>query len=387
MKIGFDISQTGKNKAGCGYYAYQMLMSLIAVKEESTNLNYELFTNFGDFYFDPAMFVSNDFSNKSVIYRERFISKNSASNFWNHDDLNKKMINTDIIHSNNFWCPNRFINSKIIYTLYDLGFLINPNWTTEANRIGCFEGIFRASIYADYIVAISEYSKNHFISLFPSFPCERIRVIYPSSRFNLNIKNEFINIKKFDFLKKEKFWLCVGTIEPRKNHITLIKSYVDYLTKCENPYPLVIAGGKGWLMDDIHIYINKLNISDLVHFVGYVDDDELSWLYSNCFANIYPSHFEGFGLPVLEGFQFSAATICSDNSSIKEITKDSALLFNSNDEIKLTQLMLDLSNNDELHLKYKHLGNLRFKEFSWKQSANKLVDLYTEAFNSPKKNH
>ena len=96
-------------------------------------------------------------------------------------DVEEKLGNPGIIHSNNFWCPTNITRSRLIYTLYDIGFLHNPQWTSEENRVGCFEGVFQAASYADWIISISEYSKNHFLKIFPHFPEERIEVIYPCS--------------------------------------------------------------------------------------------------------------------------------------------------------------------------------------------------------------
>jgi hypothetical protein len=88
----------------------------------------------------------------------------------------------DIIHSNNFWSPLQIASSRLIYTFYDLGFVVDPAWTTEANRLGCFDGVFRSAISADWVVAISEASRAHYLATFPHFPEQRIRVIYPCSR-------------------------------------------------------------------------------------------------------------------------------------------------------------------------------------------------------------
>ncbi len=108
--------------------------------------------------------------------------------------------------------------------------------------------------------------------------------------------------------------------------------------------PLVLAGGKGWLMEDFRAS-QLLGLEADIVLTGYVSDDELVWLYRNCYANLYPSLFEGFGLPVLEGMQFGAATIASSATSIPEVAGDAAILLPPEDTEGWAQAMLGLAAN------------------------------------------
>jgi hypothetical protein len=189
-----------------------------------------------------------------------------------------------------------------------MGFAVDPTWTTEANRLGCFEGVFRSAIAADWVVAISEASRLHYLRTFPHFPEERIRVIYPCSRF-ADSSAQGVRPKALEGQPSAGFWLNVGTVEPRKNQRRLVEAYARYLAAGGTPMPLVLAGGKGWLMEDFQKHLHDLGVQAHVIMTGYVSDEELIWLYRNCYANLYPSLFEGFGLPVLEGMQFGAPTV------------------------------------------------------------------------------
>ena len=111
--------------------------------------------------------------------------------------------------------------------------------------------------------------------------------------------------------------------------------------------PLVLAGGKGWLMEDFQDYLAQLGISDRVILTGYVSDNELIWLYRNCYASLYPSVFEGFGLPVLEGMQFGAPTLSSNATSMPEVAGDAAILLSPHDPEAWTQAMLDLASDPD----------------------------------------
>ena len=184
---------------------------------------------------------------------------------------------------------------------------------------------------------------------------------------------------------KSKFWLSVGTIEPRKNQLRLIEAYAKYLKLGGVPYPLVFAGGKGWLMEGFEKKIRDLGIDSNVILAGYTSDEELIWLYRNCFANLYPSFFEGFGLPVLEGMQFGAVTLTSKTSSLPEVAGNSALLLNPYDVDEWANEMLKLSINDSQRMFLKAASIDQAEKFNWKNSASQLIELYDEAHTMPKR--
>ncbi len=141
MHIGFDVSQTGAGKAGCGYYADAMLQALLRIAPAH---RFSLYPGFGDFYFDPRMPLRNPYPGANAEYGPRHLTRESAAAFWNAPGLADALGRPDIVHANNFWCPLQPGGSRLVYTLYDLAFLVDPSWTTEANRIGCFEGVFRS---------------------------------------------------------------------------------------------------------------------------------------------------------------------------------------------------------------------------------------------------
>ena len=381
MHIGFDISQTGAGKAGCGFFAHAMIQGLLALAPEH---KYSLFPSFGGFYFDATMPKKNPYLGQDVHYGLNHHSPEKARVFWSEPGLENALGMPDIIHANNFWCPTQLISSRLIYTLYDMSFVVDPTWTTEVNRVVYFEGIFRSAMAADWVVAISEASRAHYLSVFPHFPEERIRVIYPCSRF-LDSSAVGVRPKALDKLPTEGFWLNVGTVEPRKNQRRLVKAYARYLDLGGAPMPLVLAGGKGWLMDDFKAHVTELGIDAHIIMTGYVTDDELIWLYRHCYANLYPSLFEGFGLPVLEGMQFGAPTITSNSTSIPEVAGNAAILINPEDVEDLSQAMLRLANNREDRDQLSKAGVKQAESFNWKNSAAALLDLYKEVLNEPKR--
>jgi glycosyltransferase involved in cell wall biosynthesis len=381
MHIGFDISQTGSYKAGCGYFAHAIIQALLEVAPEH---RYSLLPSFGDFYFDELMANFNPYSGSNVRYGPRHVSLDAAREFWTGSDIETSLGTPDIVHSNNFWCPVQFTSTHVIYTFYDMGFTIDPNWTTEANRVGCFDGVFRAAMAADWVVAISQASRAHFLSVFPHFPEDRIQVIYPCSRF----ADSTLAGKRptgLEGVSTGGYWLSVGTIEPRKNQRHLAEAYARYLDLGGTPMPLVLAGGSGWLMEDFEKHLSELGIAPHIVLTGYVSDEELVWLYRNCYANLYPSLFEGFGLPVLEGMQFGAPTLTSRTTSIPEVAGDAAILLAPEDTEAWAQAMLRLAANSFEKEQLSDAARKQAGRFGWKSSAASLLQLYAEAVTSPKR--
>jgi glycosyltransferase involved in cell wall biosynthesis len=381
MHIGFDISQTGSGKAGCGFFAHALIKAMLELAPEH---RYALFPSFGDFYLDTLMPIQNPYSGRDVHYGPQYPSRETARVFWNGDEVDSALGRPDIIHANNFWCPTQLASSRLIYTFYDMGFAAEPAWTTEANRVGCFDGVFRAAIAADWVVAISEASRAHYLSFFPHFPEDRIRVIYPCSRFS-DSSAQGKRPEALENISAGGYWLNVGTVEPRKNQRRLVEAYARYLALGGTPMPLVLAGGKGWLMEDFQQHLSELGIDAQVVMTGYVSDDELIWLYRNCYANLYPSLFEGFGLPVLEGMQFGAPTLTSNSTSIPEVAGDAAILLAPEDIDGWAKAMLRLAGN---RLERDHLSATALEQagrFDWKRSAAALLQLYEEALASPKR--
>jgi glycosyltransferase involved in cell wall biosynthesis len=376
MRIAFDITQTGKDKAGCGYFAYSLLRALAEIDAEN---EYLLMNSFGEFIWD-GLASPTSCGIQRGNFRPGLLSHSQADaarSFWHRvpSDLDAALGNPDIVHSNNFFCPTGLRKARLIYTLYDLSFIEHPEWTTEANRTVCFDGVFHASLYANAILAISEYSRDHFLRVFPHYPADQVHVIYPASRYNrsMHVKR---SRKIPGQVAEGKFWLCVGTLEPRKNHLGLLQAYAQHKAKFGRAMPLVHAGGPGWLMNDFKDEIRKLKLQKDVILLGYVDDTDLQWLYQNCFAFVYPSFFEGFGMPVLEALSSGAAVITSNTTSIPEIVGDAGLLVDPHADEQLTAAMNELAVNQNRLAALRASAVQRAARFSWIQAAQQTLDLY-----------
>jgi glycosyltransferase involved in cell wall biosynthesis len=382
MKIGFDISQTGREKAGCGFFAESLIRHLAEIDLEN---EYTLYPTFGDHYWDPHWARSTcriDQPNfKRAPGRK---TREAARDFWSNppDSLEEHLGSPDIVHSNNFFCPTGLRKARLVYTLHDLSFLVHPEWTTEENRIACFEGVFNASIFADFIIANSDYTRHHFLETLPHYPADRIRTIYEASRFKLS--TDVPKPKTISFLLRDEFWLSVGILEPRKNHKGLLAAYASLKREAGNRFPLVLAGGKGWLMDDFKRQIESLGLQQEVILPGYLDDKDLQWLYQNCFAFVYPSYFEGFGLPVIEAMSLGAPVIVSNVTSLPEIVREAGILIDPWNQDAIFGAMQRLISGPDLRGALKEKALARASQFSWHAAASCVKDLYAEILSHPK---
>ena len=383
MRIAFDITQTGKDKAGCGYFAYSLIRALAEIDLDN---EYLLLNSFGEFIWDrkasPAACGIQRANFKPSLLRHVYYS--AAQRFWHTPpfDLDKALGNPDIVHSNNFFSPSGLRRAHLVFTLYDLSFIEHPEWSTEANRRLCFDGVYHASLYADTILAISEYSRAHFLRTFPHYPAENVSVIYPASRFKRSA--DLQRPKKLpEQVSEGKFWLCVGTLEPRKNHLGLLRAYARHKAKFGKALPLVHAGGPGWLMNDFKDHIRKLNVHNDVILLGYVDDTALQWLYQNCFAFIYPSLFEGFGMPVLEAMSLGAAVITSNTTSIPEIVGDAGILVNPRVDEQIANAMDELAGDENRLIALRLAAAQRATLFGWERAAQQTLSLYRSEVTKP----
>lgn len=361
MKIGFDISQTCQSKSGTGFVADQMIRALAEIDKKN---EYVLLPWFFDYRPDTIECATQ-------IEQSNFTQK-IIKNFSNEDSVMKTL---DIVHANNFRFP-KDISAKKVVVIHDVCFMDYPEYTTDANRLVCYKGTLDSMLFADKIIAVSKYTKQRLLHFFPFVDEAKIEVVYNGNRDTLMKEKDDRNIiKKFGLLPEE-FFLSVGTIEPRKNYTTLLKAYKLYKERTKSYKKLCIAGGYGWMEENFKQKIAELGLTDDVVVTGYVTDEELANLYRYCFTFVYPTWYEGFGLPVLEAMNFNKPVIASNVSSIPEITGDAAILTTPGDEDELAEGMCHLEENKDVCMKLVAQYPQRLELFSWKKSAEQLVEIY-----------
>ena len=178
----------------------------------------------------------------------------------------------------------------------------------------------------------------------------------------------------------DEFLLAVGTIEPRKNLSVLIRAFEDLMrAKPQSGLQLVIAGGAGWLSGPLFEAIRNSPASERIVLTDYLGDDDLRALYSSCRAFVYPSIYEGFGLPPLEAMACGAPVIASTALALEETTGGAAILFDPRQPAELAERLVHVLDNENDRIKLAEAGRRRAAEFSWERSARETLAVYAHA--------
>jgi glycosyltransferase involved in cell wall biosynthesis len=373
MKIAIDVSLAVGESAGVGTYTRGLLEGLAAIDAENEYLLYS--------YLDFAPSSRLPFPQKpNFSLRMLPLAEEHWARIWARADLPPQdaLEAVDVIHSPFFNAPKEYRGSLVV-TIYDVSFLLQPQFHTEANRLHCLQGTLNAALYADRIIAISAQTKKDLIDYF-SIPEERIRVIHAAHR------RIYYPVRDVEAIRSalerlgifRDFILFVGSLEPRKNLKALLQAYALYVKRHLGEELLVVAGGKGWLNDDLSQIVAELGIADRVKFLGYVQETDLRVLYSVAKLFVYPSMYEGFGLPPLEAMACGAPVITSNTSALPEVVGDAAIVIDPRDCKALCQGIERALCDDKLRLRMRQQSLARAKLFSWERTAEETLAVYQE---------
>jgi glycosyltransferase involved in cell wall biosynthesis len=175
------------------------------------------------------------------------------------------------------------------------------------------------------------------------------------------------------------FIISVGTLEPRKNYSRLIAAYALMRRQTGLPHHLIICGGPGWLFQEVDERVRTEGIADYVHFLGFVPDPDLAALYTLADLMVFPSLYEGFGIPPLEAMACGAPVVSSNNSSLPESVGNAALMVNAEDIEDIADAMARVLGNSAFRARLIELGRIQAAQFTWHAAARKLLAAYTLA--------
>jgi glycosyltransferase involved in cell wall biosynthesis len=278
-----------------------------------------------------------------------------------------------------------FCRAPLVVTIHDLAFERLPETFTRRGSFQLKLTVRRTAKKAAKIATVSEYSRQDLLDIY-KLPPEKVVVTYNGVESSFtpqpSVPNEAEEIRK-RFGVSRDFLLAVGSLQPRKNLVRLIRAYARLRSEREDFRPqLVIVGRKLWLTSEIFDEVKRQRWADDVILTGYVADEDLPALYRAARAFVYPSLFEGFGLPPLEAMASGTPVVTSDVSSLPEITGDAALLIDPNDERALANALIEIMNNDRLRAELREKGLAQAKKFTWRDAAEKTLRLYQEAYGS-----
>lgn len=364
MNIGIDARQLSREMpAGVGIYLRKILLYLATIHDN----NYFLYSN------KKIHFNLEDHSNFHIR-----VINGRIGTLWVRYILPKYLCRDQI---NVFWGPEHILPKRIrgisyIVTIHDLALIINRHWGANMNSL--IQNVFLKNSVndADKVIAISQCTKNDLVELC-KIDQEKIDIIYNGGFINISCE---LDEKAMGFTLKKygihtKYFLFIGTIEPRKNIELIIEGFEKYCEKNIDT-KLVLVGKLGWKYKNILNKIKTSKVKDKIIYTGYVTVQEKKHLLLGAIAFIFPSYYEGFGLPIIEAMSLKVPVITNRKSSLKEVGGDAAFYMKSdNDNNELASLMEICE-----RMTYKernHVGELcieQARKFTWEICAKKTYE-------------
>lgn len=285
----------------------------------------------------------------------------------------------DIVFFPNFvrW-PVLSKKTKTLLAVHDLSFIHFSQYTHPKNLPYMVKNVPYSINKADHILTISKSSKKQIADYYKIDP-EKISIVTPAvdhADYYPRSKKEISAIRA-KYKLPVKYILYASTLEPRKNVGGILEAYSKLDTPTKQKYGLVLAGGKGWKDEAIVEAIAKLKKNgENITVTGYVPDEDLPAIYSGAELFVYPSFYEGFGIPLLEAMACGIPVISSDNSSLPEVVGDAGIYVKAEDANSLTRNISKLLADRTLADKYRKKGFEQAKKFSWEKSADELVRVF-----------
>ncbi len=285
----------------------------------------------------------------------------------------------NIVHSMHYSFPFLLFCKRLI-SVHDMTFFLYPEYHLKV-KVLYFRFFIRLIPYfAHKIVFVSKSTQNDFLRYFPNTKKSKIIQIYVGIDNDVNIRDKDVNdVLSKNSLEHKKYILFIGTIEPRKNLAGLLSAFSKYCMHNDN-INLAIIGMIGWKYDN-HFKDLDSSVLKRIKMLGYVSEVEKSIILSNSLIFIYPSFYEGFGIPILEAMINRVPVITSNISSMPEVIGDTGILIEPTKEESITDAMIKLTNNSELRKDLISRAEKRSKLFSGENACKQYIDLYNRIIN------
>jgi O-antigen biosynthesis alpha-1,3-mannosyltransferase len=370
MRIGLDGYPLSEPLTGVGHYTLELARSL------ARNFPRDEFELVSPNPFNPTAIGGIERDSIPNLRLTQAKSSSLRGHWWSVGlPMYARRARFDLFHGTNFEVPP-WKRRRTVLTIHDLSTLLYP----ETHRASAVRRarlrLPIAARIADAIITPTEAVKQEV--------CERLKVkpgkvtaIHEAPRrtFSPMTKEETVAIRKRLRIEDE-FLLSVGTLEPRKNLLTMLRAFAEVITKSSVRPQLVIAGGEGWLIDETLSFINSASLKDRILLTGYLNDEDLRALYSSCRAFVYPSLYEGFGLPPLEAMACGAPVIASRISALQETLGEAAILVGPLDVQTLSRTIVEVLKDERRRTAMAEAGIKHAARFSWDEAARRTHAVY-----------
>ncbi|MFB3896263.1 MAG: glycosyltransferase family 4 protein [bacterium] len=368
MRIAIDVRALTKQPTGTGYYLKYLLDEFAQIEDEH---QYYLCSSRPFVYTAPnneARFIP-------------IIQRGLPGNLWLQFQLPRliKHHQIDLFHSPFGVIPFR-IPCATVNTVHDLAFHFYPQLTDSKNRFLLPRLVPKSMELATAIIVDSAAIKQDLMRIY-KVPERKITVIHlaPSSQYHPMPRDAAQKYLADSYHIDYPFILFVGTLEPRKNIAGLIQAYHQLPGEVQNQYKLVLVGKKGWQYQSLFNLVTKLNLENHVVFTDYIPESDLVYFYNAAAVFVYPSLYEGFGLPVIDALACGTPVVTSDTSSMPELVSYAGILTAPEDSKRIASAMSRILTDRDLanHLAEKAI--IRSKLFSWADTARKTLETFTAA--------
>ena len=365
MRIGLDGIPLASARTGIGHYTFELSSALATV---DTRDEFELIS--------PVPFDSLPFEHLPPNLRKVEAAKRK---FWWLFGLPLyiRRQSLALFHGTNYEIP-MWNECPTVLSIHDLSLLLYPQ--THLNNL-VRRARFQLPLMARFatkVITATECVKREIVEHLKVDPAKIAVTPYAPRRSFRPLPRADTDQTRTRLGIEEPFILFVGTIEPRKNLITLLRAFAEVIQNTDLRPQLVIAGQKGWLMDDVSIYVNSESLSDRIVFTGYVSDHDLRALYSSCAVCVYPSLYEGFGFPPLEAMSCGAPVIVSDIPVLQEVIGESAVRVPPLDVQKMAESLVEMLRDEGKRTYFSEAGINRAARFTWEKTAQLTLDVYRD---------
>ncbi len=296
---------------------------------------------------------------------------------------------SDLYHATDFVLPPTLPSTKTVLTVHDLTFERDPASAVPTLLAFLRRVVPQSAKRASHIIADSYATARDLTELY-AIPPEKITTIHSGVDGRFCVRNDVQQTNRIEALRAKysigsaPFILTVGTMQRRKNHLGLVRAFAQFCAQppaqpsAVTPPNLVIAGGKGWLYDEVLDEVKKLGLTERVKFIGFVNDDDLPDLYRAASVFAFPSFYEGFGLPLLEAMACGVPVVSSNASSLPEVVGDAGIQVVPTDQSGLASALAQAFYDANWRTEAIQRGLARAKQFTWDKSAQQVLRVYEQ---------